>query len=273
MTQTPKRKCTPVQILPVSTTSYTILSLNVNGLRSRIKVPDFLDELCKYDIVCLQETKTDESDHEFLINTFGKVGFNLSLKSRKKLAAHRSGGIGIAFKRKLNEQVRIINNKCPNIQWLLINDMDSVSSGELFVGNVYLPPENSKYSNKEDFDDLIQDIISNCRDRSVCICGDFNAHTSSLEDYTILTNTSPDPNLDVDISESFYDHEYIAISGFELKRSNTDKQSVNNFGRQLIELCKCLSLYIVNGRAGVDRYQCKPTTKLGTVIDYFIMSA
>ena len=43
-------------------TKLRILSLNVSGLKSKLIIPDFSLLISKYDILCLQESKTDETD-------------------------------------------------------------------------------------------------------------------------------------------------------------------------------------------------------------------
>ena len=39
-----------------------ILSLNVCGLRNKLTVPDFLEFISKYNILCFLQSKTDETD-------------------------------------------------------------------------------------------------------------------------------------------------------------------------------------------------------------------
>ena len=57
------------------------------------------------------------------------------------------------------------------------------------------------------------------------------------------------------------------LSGSETDRLNCDKHGVNNYGRELIELCKALSMFTANGAAGKNRYEGRPTTKHDIVID------
>ena len=72
---------------------------------------------------------------------------------------------------------------------------------------------------------------------NVCIVGDFNARTGTLND----TLGVPD------YADSFLDgpDTDVVYSNTTNTRANGDK---NKFGSRLIELCKSLNMYIANGR-------------------------
>ena len=57
---------------------------------------------------------------------------------------------------------------------------------DIYVGCVYIPPQNSEYANTNDIDMLLEDMIDlNANENLFLLCGDFNAHTNILND--ILT--------------------------------------------------------------------------------------
>ena len=70
-----------------------ILFLNVNGLRSKTRLLEFLEMIKDYDIIAFAESKTDDFDN------FNLPGFKFtSMKNRKRNKRVRSGGIFIAIK-------------------------------------------------------------------------------------------------------------------------------------------------------------------------------
>ena len=67
------------------------VSLNVCGLRAKLKFPDFQEFINKYDIVCLTEIKTDQYD-EIDIDGFKFISASRAIAKRK------SGGVGLFIK-------------------------------------------------------------------------------------------------------------------------------------------------------------------------------
>ena len=71
--------------------------MNCCGLKKRLNYPEFQDLVKKNDIVCLQETKTDDLD-VIEIN-----GFEIKMKNRAKYCRLNPGGIILAYKKELSE--------------------------------------------------------------------------------------------------------------------------------------------------------------------------
>lgn len=67
-----------------TTKTLSFLSLNVCGLRKKLQYPDFVTFVCKYDVLCLTETKTDNTD---VINI---AGFVVYMKNRFDIAKVKS---------------------------------------------------------------------------------------------------------------------------------------------------------------------------------------
>ena len=57
--------------------------------------------------------------------------------------------------------------------------------------------------------------------------------------------------------------------GFKNMRSSLDKY-VNNYGKRLLDLCKSLDMFIVNGRVGSDTPIGKATCENVSVVNYAI---
>ena len=75
-----------------TTKTLSFLSLNVCGLRKKLQYPDFVTFVCKYDILCLTETKTDNTDviniPGFVVYNIQRKGFIKPILKTKQLAFH-----------------------------------------------------------------------------------------------------------------------------------------------------------------------------------------
>lgn len=132
----------------------------------------------------------------------------------------------------------------------------------MFSG-VYFPPEMSPfYSNLEieGFQEL-ETMISESGDCEVLLCGDFNARTGDLLEFTHYDDT--------ELQDEFID----VLNNTDVPvRKNVDK-SVNRFGRSLIKFCSEHSLFIGNGRCGTNSGDYTYISAVGcSAIDYFILS-
>ena len=163
--------------MPDNTLSIKVVCINVCGLLSKLRYPDF-EEFCQsYDIVCLVESKLGFLD-SFEIQNFEI----LHLLNRKK-AKSRSGGIAVLVKDTIFEHVKILNSSSENVLWFTVNN--SLFHELVLFGTIYIPPESSSYSNISIFDSIENDIISLNPENNhkICLLGDFNAHTSNAEDF------------------------------------------------------------------------------------------
>ena len=53
----------------------SVISLNVCGLRSKLINGELVNTMKQYDIILLQETKTDDLDIEYVESFFSKMGY------------------------------------------------------------------------------------------------------------------------------------------------------------------------------------------------------
>ena len=96
-------------------------------------------------------------------------------------------GICIIIKNNLVKHVTIIEEKqSSHVLWMHINKKALGLS--FIIGAVYIPHEASKYHDNEIFDELSEDIISlkSSYEVPICIMGDFNSRTSTLDDFITL---------------------------------------------------------------------------------------
>jgi exonuclease III len=108
----------------------------------------------KYDIICFTETKTDDTDLMFIENIFDQLGYKIFSVNRAKLQRVRSGGIITAVKKSLLKYIKEVKNDCKFVQWLEVNKKLQNLDKNLIIGNVYIPPRSSVYSDIDMFDKL-----------------------------------------------------------------------------------------------------------------------
>ena len=245
-----------------------ILSWNIKGYRetidgigiNKLGEEEVRNKLQEYDIVCLQETHLEkESADEVSI-----PGFNQLHHCRKRniKARKASGGISIYVKEHLRKYIKFTSNNNSDIAWMKVNQ----GKGEnLFIGCVYIPPENSTYGRKHTaaiWDRLESELREYSSKGQVILCGDFNARTGTLTDY-----------IENDLDNSFCPMPSGYQSDVLHDRRSMDK-SIHKNGRRLANICIDYNLCILNGRTIGDlRGKVTCITPQGTsVVDYFLCS-
>jgi hypothetical protein len=77
------------------------------------RYPEFENVVCKHDIICLQETKTDDFDQIDI------PGYIFKLNDRKKTKSrNKSGGIALGFKEQLSDKISPVETGIPRFQIL-----------------------------------------------------------------------------------------------------------------------------------------------------------
>lgn len=122
-----------------------ILSLNCCGIKKKLNYSEFQELVNEHDIVCLQETKTDDLD------VIEIDGYKIEMKNRVKYGRVNSGGIILAYKQELSEFINIHETESKAVLWFEISKKLTYFEKNLLIGIVYVPPENSKYSNGDSF--------------------------------------------------------------------------------------------------------------------------
>ena len=241
-----------------------ILCLNVCGLVTKSQYPEFNDLIAKYDILCFTESKTDDTDH---INL---PGFEIYMKNRFKFKRIRSGGITLAVKCHLANYIHEIDTNSKYVKWFKLDKHAFEVGGDILFGIVYIPPENSSYCIGEPYSELEQEYLrlSDPYDY-VCLLGDFNARTSNCSDFIQIDGD--DDDLLNEMLENNTQLDVFTNLDIPLNRKSRDARK-NNFGNQLLEMCKYNDLFICNGRMGDDtdgEFTCKNVS----VVDYVIGSS
>jgi hypothetical protein len=186
----------------------------------------------------------------------------------------KSGGIVIIYKNKLENCLSFIQSESQFVQWVKIYNV----AFDIILGCVYVPPEGSKYSNSESFDEIEKELIALSKDSNMysAIVGDFNAKIGTLNDFIIPDETLLDLfylDSDNDVLSYMLDYEKLENQGVPLSRVSQCSCQPNNYGFKLLNLCKKLNICIANSRIGLDKGIGKRTCKNTSVIDYFMMSS
>ena len=152
--------------------------------------------------------------------------------------------------------------------WLKLQD--SASSTPLYIAVCYAPPEGSStYANSSAINPIEELSLAVAAIQGlggeVLIGGDFNARTGIDSDSAPVS--SHDPAVDMFLD----DHEPVWQKPSSLPvRVNQDKTK-NNFGKQLLQLCRESGMLILNGRVKGD-LQGRCTCQGSSTVDYFLVS-
>ncbi len=158
-----------------------LLSWNVNGLRA-INRKGVLDEVLKYDVIMLQEIRTELVPLNVLLS-----GYSISSFPAKKKGY---SGVMTLTREKPKSVIKGIGLKEADEEGRVI----TVDLGKLYVVNAYFPragDELERLGFKLEFDKAIEGFLEKLRaEKMVVICGDFNA-VFDRRDSTIWDERTP----------------------------------------------------------------------------------
>ena len=235
-----------------------ICALNVCGLTSKIMNGVFIDYFKQFDIFCISESKLSKGK-----NIPNYTVFNANKSEKYRLPGVH--GLQVYIKNPFATHCSKINNikfLCEAVLWIKI-------SNDLILGALYVPNQNSPYYCSQFFDDMALDICSirTKYDLPLMLVGDFNSRTGTMND--IMLNETFDDVLD--ISNFLYPNILDTFKRLNIPISRTNKdRPTNNNGEDLIDLCLCHELVIINGRFGDDKHIGKTTCDDKSTVDYMI---
>lgn len=157
------------------------MSINVCGLAAKSRIPEFVELISQYDIIGIQESKTDESDNICF------AGYNVTYNNRQNLSIRKSGGIVLLVKNDIKKYIKVDTHQCSKlVQWFTISEEISPTSKPINCGIVYVPPYGSKYSHEDPFQELQREILRFCQtSNNMILLGDFNARTGEKKIFKI----------------------------------------------------------------------------------------
>ena len=231
---------------------------NIHGIGQKLNNDNSLSNIInKYDICMLAETWLSTTA-ELNID-----GYHSFVKSRPKhiRAKRHSGGIALLVRQEYRKGVKLVETSNENVIWVKLDKQFFNVESHLYLGAIYIPPKGSTYVKDKQispFSKLLEEIHQFTAQGNVLIMGDMNARTGILPDFI---NENGNNHLDLPVN-------YQTDGVNKIRQSCDDK--INEYGKQLIDICKDSQLRIVNGRAPVDMYgQYTSFNKNGcSVVDY-----
>lgn len=156
-----------------------IASLNINGLNSKLQNINNLLDSTGIDILCLQETKSTNLN-QLVCPNFTKIHVS-AMDINTDLSNLSSGGLGILIRDNISYERISPTTKPDNIDLNIFSRILSIKLLEfdLILSNIYLPANNSKLSQDENEEKLLQtlayfDQINDSNTNLIC-AGDFNS--------------------------------------------------------------------------------------------------
>ena len=241
-----------------------ICAWNINGYNSRIigiKLLDkeFLRVLRDVDLVCLTETHMHTEILEHLnIPGFQLLGYKNYKKNVKSNTAR--GGIAIFVKENVMKLFTILKTDNEDIIWTKIKKELTGTNRDIFIATCYLSPAKEKPNIPSKISKLREEALLFQAKGHVIINGDLNAWTGNAND-----TIQPD---------KFDDNFHISSNDPPPTRNSMHK-ATNKRGLELLDTCKSLELYILNGRKVGDPFgQFTSFQAQGnSVVDYLITTS
>ena len=88
----------------------------------------------------------------------------------------KSGGIGIFVKQPLFQHISLLESDY--VLWVSISKKVFNTDEDIYVGAIYIPPNDSKFYNSNEMENFKVEITSMCvSNKYVILMGDFNART------------------------------------------------------------------------------------------------
>ena len=162
--------------------------LNVCNLKSKIclVIPEFQQLVEKFDLFGCCETKLDNLD------TINLSNFKC-ICSNRVTTRNKSGGVCLFVSDLFTKHYKVIicSEHCGDCKTLCssTNDMLWCIIGDVLFEIMYIPPESSDYYDVDIFAKISLNILelgSLHNVHSVCLLGDFNARTNTLQDSIVL---------------------------------------------------------------------------------------
>ena len=242
-------------------------SLNVSGLKKKIDYPELNDLINRYDIFCVSETHIDTYD---IVDIPGFVFFS---HPRSREYKRKSGGIGIYVRSNISKFIHFEPASSEYVLWVSVDKQLTKLTETLYLGAVYIPPENSRFYTNDDFEILETSVANFCsNNKFVILAGDFNSRTSELNDF-IPSDPFICDLLEIDLETQTLLNKHAILEGLSipLNRKSLDRKT-NSHGFRMIELCRNSNLFILNGRLLNDT-NGSFTFKERSVIDYVLATA
>lgn len=126
---------------------YTDVVPSTNLNRSKLNVPEFESFLCKFDIVSLTKTHSDDLD----VVSLNK--FSYFVENRKLFV-----GLATLIKKDLEHHYSVIESNGEYVQWFKLSRSLCNLEEDVIFGNVYIPSDNMKYFSQQILDEFYTEV-------------------------------------------------------------------------------------------------------------------
>ena len=178
--------------------------------------------------------------------------------------------MGIFTSNETSRGVEIYKNHEDIIAWIKLKMIFGLQK-DIYIANIYIVPKVSVHLKHDPFM-MLHNEISSLPEDCLC-CGDYNARTNTLPDFTDPADGSE--GLLDDIKLKLPPKIFTAYGGIPPPRISQDKVRPNSHGISLLELCKLCGISILNARIGIDKVNGEFTrvdTTGNSVVDYAVAS-
>ena len=257
--------------------SIKICAWNIYGLDDHKLQPEILgDFLAQNDIIMLSETWAD-TNTEYTFN-YNFESVNVPRKFKHRLAKRSSGGLCTFIRTSLYKNgVELYKIHKDSIIWFKLDKDKFGFPSDVFLVSIYITPESSTHAVEDMFYVLQKDIAGLPGNPEIIIVGDMNSRTAELPDFNPNNFTGNDGDLSkfMPTGDNSDCEKLNILNEFQCVNRASDDKSTNNFGNQLLQMCKTTNLIIVNGRLGYDKGIGKVTcsnSRGQSTVDYVICS-
>ena len=204
------------------------MDTNVRDLIN-LQIKIFLDKLSSQDIFCLQETHCDQEQCLDIKEFPNPVHL---IRPKNKKTGRRFGGLSIYIRNHVRAGVKFFTHASNDYIWLKLCKSYFKLHDDLYICFAYIPPGNSSFSKKLDYDilELIEnDIVKYSQLGHILLAGDLISRISQENDFIISDSDKHIP--------LYSDYKFDSVS---LTRLNKDK-IINTRGKQLLAMCYFIS--------------------------------
>ena len=149
-------------------------------------------------------------------------------RKNKKRKGRTSGGIVVYYKKELKNNLTFFEKSFENILWVKIAKGYLHTDREVYLAAVYNSPKHSNYTKENNCNvlDILREQLSKFSSPDIFIGRDFKNRVGTRDDFIIESENGLD-----------YLPQYYEIDSITSIRNNQDI-SVNDYGEQLLDLCR-----------------------------------
>jgi hypothetical protein len=216
---------------------------NIDGLKpkhiDKAQDEDFCEFINRHDIIGLCETHLSPE------KAFDYDNYQVRsiYRPRPKNALRDYGGISIIYKNCFKGKITVLQRKETNYVWIQVKQDSLKREKDLFICFAHIPHTESSYFTKINYN-ILNCIHGNIMEYKnigdVILLGDFNGRTGTMEDWVT----------DDTISHLPIEDNYITDKAIRHRKSHDS--TVNERGRDIIDLCLSSQVRILNGRVVGD---------------------